>query len=131
MNSDKETRNKYSKCNHIWIVNNNVFNIKKCLKCSLTDEVFRKNDLSKEELIMKKYISDIPNSLIKGTTVGISCDYYLAYAIYERILRNNPKIDDELIRKYIEISLKNISKKVNKENKINNLVKRLSNSNNS
>ena len=122
----------YSSCNHIWVNTlheydsweGRSYNYDGCVKCGLDQRVFRlmeiyhKPDLlTPNQRIMYDYMIN-HLSYKSGTYTNLLCDLDLASAIYKRIMKVHPDIDDETAIKYLKVSLHNIrDPKVSEERK--------------
>ena len=75
-----------------------------CIKCGLDSRILSCNreTLFLDEKIMYDYLKEHP---FKGIETEISCDLFLAMAIYAKIKGAHPDIDEETAIKYFEISL--------------------------
>ena len=101
-----------------------------CLKCGL-DESLRHssnwiidyNMLPLEKKVMIDYLNS--NKMERKKIINITCDLDLARSIYKKILEHNPKINDKLAIKYLEIALDNIRNIKMTEERKESRIKRL------
>ena len=114
----------FTNCNHIWLIKKGERDSKKCLKCGLTDEVFYDETLEECKL-MQKFILEHTRTLIKGKKIEYDYEYSFVRTIYNIIKDKRPDIDDEKMKKYIEISLDKINNKKMKEKKYEKCIKRI------
>ena len=116
----------YDNCKHIFVCSSIDFDEYEmltyrchgCIKCGLDDSV----TLEPRELIpfsrqvMSDYLKDKYH--IRGIKSEVLCDLDLGKAIYNKIINNNPHINDKTALKYFEIALDNIRNiKVSEERK--------------
>ena len=94
----------YSSCEHILVKLKNKKNHKFCIKCGLNTS--KKNidssSLLPNERAMKKYLM---YNEIEGLNSDYDCEANIGVAIYSRIRKAHPGIDDETAIKYFEIAL--------------------------
>ena len=114
MGKEKKIDNsKYLKCNHIWIVSMDSILSKQCIKCGLTDRVFRQDNVFSEQVDkeMRNFILDHTSTLIKGKKLDCICDFEMASLVYNKILIIHKEIDDEKLLKYMSIAINNMKEK--------------------
>ena len=97
----KELRKEYvilnlRTCKHIWVNNNGMIY---CLKCGI-------NTMFDELFYSDEYIKRLPSN-----NIYTEYDFNFVQYVYNKILDNNPNIDDKTITKYVDIALNNIEKK--------------------
>ncbi len=112
----------YSSCNHIWVNTlhdydsreGRSYNYCGCIKCSLDRRVFHLMEsyhspdwLTLDQRIMYDFMRD-NHAYEKGIETHILCDLDLAKAIYSKIKKVHPDIDDETAIKYFKVALHNI-----------------------
>ena len=124
-----EIRNhEYGCCDHVLVMTSQDYDTYEgrsqkyygCIKCGLTEEVYRKvgygmDLLNFEEKIMYKFLRD---NFLSGKHINILCDLDLARSIYNKLKENNPDIDEETLYKCFKISLDN-EKKQSKIKRLN------------
>lgn len=133
----REYRNKqYSSCNHIWVdrikaydqLDGKTHTYCGCIKCGLDGLVLYREDsthLSDTFIgdfnIMYTFFKEHPNIQgTKGIDTGISCNFILARAIYQKIKEVHPDINDDTAIKYLNVALYFIrNKKVSEARKAN------------
>lgn len=131
--------NEYDKCHHLLIntyvkssgVNkDNDIKYCGCLKCGLDEKVkysaswfIDYDKLPLDSKIMLDYLNN--NPINKNNGNNILCNLELARAIYNKILEHNPKINDKLALKYLDIALDNIRNIKMTENRKQSRIKRL------
>lgn len=121
----KSKKNKeFSECNHIWLIKKGDRDSKHCIKCNLTDDSFYQEE-NLDNKIMKEYILNHSSTLLKGIRLDIECDYEEVKAIYNIIKYKKPDLDEETMKKYIEISICKINSKKEREEQYNKRIKRL------
>lgn len=126
----------YKSCNHIWVTTlrehdsyeGRTYKYCGCIKCGLDERLLIQGhnyrQFSLEQQIIYNFMKEHTN--YNGTYTNISCDLDLAQAIYKKIKKAHPNIDDKTALKYFETSLNDIREiKVNETRKINR-AKRLS-----
>ena len=110
----------YASCHHLLITtsikkidDNDEIKTCGCLKCGLNEKVKYNGDwlidydkLSLDEQIMLDFLNN--HQINKNSIINVTCNLDLAMAIYSRIKKVHPKINDKLAIKYLEIALDNI-----------------------
>ena len=118
-----EIRNhEYECCDHVLVMTSKDYDTYEgrsqkyygCIKCGLTDEVYRKigygvDLLNFEEKIMYNFLKD---RYLRGKNLNVLCDLDLARSIYNKIKEKNPDEDEETLCKYFEIALENEKKEI-------------------
>ena len=99
-----------------------------CMKCGVNtnaynSEYLRRNDLDFEDQVIYDYVR---NHSIRGTTCNVCCTIDLAQAIYSRIKKAHPDIDDETAIKYFKNAYVNMTYKYSNPERVENRIKRLS-----
>lgn len=131
----KLKNNEFATCNHIWITSRKEYDncegrLEKfcgCIKCGLDEVVLdrKRQYLPLELKIMYDFMMAYRYDY-KGIRLGVVCDLELAMAIYSKIKKNHPNIDDETACRYFEIALDHIRNiEVSEKRKVNR-AKRLS-----
>ena len=111
----------YSSCNHIWVNTlhdydsweGRSYNYHGCVKCGLDKRVFHLMErfhsldwLTLDQRIMYDFVKNHHSS--SGINSNLLCDLDLAKAIYAKIKKVHPDIDDETAVKYLKVALHNI-----------------------
>ena len=111
----------YSSCNHIWVNTlhdydsweGRSYNYHGCVKCGLDKRVFHLMErfhsldwLTLDQQIMYDFVENHHSS--SGINSNLLCDLDLAKAIYAKIKKVHPDIDDETAVKYLKVALHNI-----------------------
>lgn len=125
----------YSSCNHIWVTalhdydssEGRSYNYHGCIKCGLDRRVFHLMNhnfrnypfLSLGQQIMYDFFKSDYSCGNKEIDTQILCDLDLAKAIYSKIKKAHPDIDDETAIKCFEVALADIRNiKVSDERKV-------------
>ena len=132
-------RREYDRCHHLLITTylepsrvseENDVRYCGCLKCGLDEKERHSsnlftdyNKLPLEKKVMVDYLKN--NHIERKSIANITCDLELARAIYKKILEYNPKINDKLAIKYLEIALDNIRNIKMTEDRKESRIKRL------
>lgn len=111
----------YSSCNHIWVNTlceydgweGRSYNYCGCVKCGLDRRVFHLMEryhslewLTLDQRIMYYFMKNHSSNF--GIDSNLLCDLDLAKAIYAKIKKVHPDIDDETAVKYLKVALHNI-----------------------
>lgn len=127
-------KDEYSSCNHIWVKvlhesdnrEGRSYEYFGCMKCGLDQRVIlkRRDDLTLDQKVMYKVLNE--HNYQFGIYAKTVCDFDLAKAIYAKIKKAHPNIDDETARKFFEIALTNIRKNKISDQRKASRAKRLS-----
>lgn len=125
---DEETIKEYDNCKHLFIPTYRVSNEDKqyeycgCVKCGLNlkNAYEDRKNLSGEDELQHNYLTQTQN-LIKFQYITpdlkILRDVKLAHAVYKRINKYYPDIDNEKALEYLGSALYHLSKEVNEDRK--------------
>lgn len=131
----------YQNCQHLWVnVPNWDFSneqgehiickviCKVCLKCGLNENVLLE---SKNGTYFYNYEDEVMYQFMQsrhyeyGLVVNEPADFYIAKEVYARIKANHLDIEDEQVKKYMEIALHNMNLRMQDEVSEEKVLKRL------
>ncbi len=110
---------RYLPCDHQWVTIGEDYDMDEgtaighyaCIKCGLEQMPTRNGTISLEQIAMRYYNSILGSYARRGVYTGIVCDKKMGMAIFERIKRDHPDMDDATVLHCLEVARYSILEK--------------------